>query len=244
MKPFVKRSELEGEARMPMATQPNQSSEAVWSFGKTDLELATPLLCAEPRSPSTGALQTGQPVIYASSHPSAVTTFALDLSPAGVVSSPLKTETVRTVGCLFEQGARSRERGVRREKPHIEPAKREINTAGRSDSMLPAPGSELIGRTRIRPPRDLVKLEDRLRLLLQPPLESLLAAKSLRFTFPPFAYQLDGVAFLYPRYEAVLADEMGLGKTMQAVTAIRLLAHHGQLRRVLLACPKPLMTNW
>jgi SNF2 family DNA or RNA helicase len=33
---------------------------------------------------------------------------------------------------------------------------------------------------------------------------------------------------------------MGLGKTMQAVTAIRLLAHHGQLRRVLLVCPKPL----
>jgi SNF2 family DNA or RNA helicase len=89
-----------------------------------------------------------------------------------------------------------------------------------------------------------VKLEDRLRLLLQPPLESLLAARALRFAFPPFAYQLDGVAFLYPRYEAVLADEMGLGNTMQAVTAIRLLAHHGQLRRVLLACPKPLMTNW
>ena len=37
---------------------------------------------------------------------------------------------------------------------------------------------------------------------------------------------------------------MGLGKTMQAITAIRLLAHHGQLRRVLLVCPKPLVTNW
>jgi SNF2 family DNA or RNA helicase len=37
---------------------------------------------------------------------------------------------------------------------------------------------------------------------------------------------------------------MGLGKTMQAVTAIRLLAHQGQLRRVLLVCPKPLVTNW
>jgi SNF2 family DNA or RNA helicase len=55
---------------------------------------------------------------------------------------------------------------------------------------------------------------------------------------------LDGVAFLYPRYRAVLADEMGLGKTMQAITAIRLLVHHGQLRRVLLVCPKPLVTNW
>jgi SNF2 family DNA or RNA helicase len=90
----------------------------------------------------------------------------------------------------------------------------------------------------------LVKLEDRLRLLLEPPLESLLAARALRFAFPPFGYQLDGVAFLYPRCEAVLADEMGLGKTMQAITAVRLLAHHGMLRRVLLVCPKPLVANW
>ena len=37
---------------------------------------------------------------------------------------------------------------------------------------------------------------------------------------------------------------MGLGKTMQAITAMRLLVHHGQLRRVLLVCPKPLVTNW
>jgi SNF2 family DNA or RNA helicase len=89
-----------------------------------------------------------------------------------------------------------------------------------------------------------VKLEDRLRLLLQPPLETLLAARSLRFARPPFAYQLDGIAFLYPRHEAVLADEMGLGKTMQAITAVRLLAHHGYVRRALLVCPKPLATNW
>jgi SNF2 family DNA or RNA helicase len=75
-------------------------------------------------------------------------------------------------------------------------------------------------------------------------LESLLAAQELRFAFRPFGYQLDGIAFLYPRHEAVLADEMGLGKTMQAVTAVRLLVHHGQLRRVLLVCPKPLMANW
>ena len=55
--------------------------------------------------------------------------------------------------------------------------------------------------TRIRPPRDLVKLEDRLRLLLQPPLESLLSARS-RCDLPiqPFSFQFDGVAFLYPRH--------------------------------------------
>lgn len=98
--------------------------------------------------------------------------------------------------------------------------------------------------TRIRPPRDVVKLEDRLRQLLQPPLETLLATQELRFPHEPFAYQLDGIAFLYPRHYAVLADEMGLGKTMQAITAVRLLARSGQARRVLLVCPKPLVTNW
>lgn len=99
-------------------------------------------------------------------------------------------------------------------------------------------------RTRIRPPRDVIKLEDRLRQFLEPPLESLLASGSLRFAFPPFAYQLEGIAFLYPRDQAVLADEMGLGKTMQAITAIRLLIHQRQVRRVLLVCPKSLITNW
>ena len=37
---------------------------------------------------------------------------------------------------------------------------------------------------------------------------------------------------------------MGLGKTMQAITAIRLLLRRGEIRSVLLVCPKPLVTNW
>jgi SNF2 family DNA or RNA helicase len=72
----------------------------------------------------------------------------------------------------------------------------------------------------------------------------MLASEGLRFPHPPFPYQLDGVAFLYPRHEAVLADEMGLGKTMQAIIAARMLVHRGQVRRALLVCPKPLVTNW
>jgi SNF2 family DNA or RNA helicase len=100
------------------------------------------------------------------------------------------------------------------------------------------------GATRLRPPREAVKLEDRLFYLLQPPLESLLAVDSLDLPAEPFPFQLDGVAYLYPRHEAVLADEMGLGKTMQAIVALRLLAHHGHVRRALVACPKPLVSNW
>jgi SNF2 family DNA or RNA helicase len=99
-------------------------------------------------------------------------------------------------------------------------------------------------RTRIRPPSDLLKLEDRLYFVLQPPLESLLASSKLDFPFEPFPYQFEGIAFLFPRETAILADEMGLGKTMQAISTVRMLLLAGQLRNVLLVCPKPLVTNW
>ncbi len=98
--------------------------------------------------------------------------------------------------------------------------------------------------TRIRPPEDVIKLGDRLNYLLQPPLESLLSDRELGMPFPPFPFQFEGVAFLYPRHAAILADEMGLGKTMQAITTIRLLLCRGEIRSVLLVCPKPLVTNW
>ncbi len=98
--------------------------------------------------------------------------------------------------------------------------------------------------TRIKPPGDVIKLEDRLYYVLQPPLETLIKSDALHFPFEPFPYQYQGVAFLYPRYAAVLADEMGLGKTMQSITAIRMLLRSGELRSVLLICPKPLVTNW
>ncbi len=98
--------------------------------------------------------------------------------------------------------------------------------------------------TRIQPPRDVVKLKDRLDYILQPSLENLMVERSLQFPFEPFPYQFEGVAFLYPRHAAILADEMGLGKTMQTITAIRLLLRRGELRRILLVCPKPLVTNW
>ncbi len=106
------------------------------------------------------------------------------------------------------------------------------------------PASRPGGPTRIRPPEDVIRLEDRLRYILQPSLESILNERSLEFPFQPFPYQLEGIAFLYPRHAAILADEMGLGKTMQAITAIRLLLRSGEMRSVLLVCPKPLVSNW
>jgi len=99
-------------------------------------------------------------------------------------------------------------------------------------------------KTRLQPPPDAVVLKERLLYLLQPPLESLFAGKQIRLPFPPYPYQLEGMAFLMPRSAALLADEMGLGKTMQTIIALRLLFHAGLIQRALLVCPKPLVNNW
>lgn len=98
--------------------------------------------------------------------------------------------------------------------------------------------------TRVKVPSDVVKLEDRLRYVLQPSLECLLAERSVDFPFEPFHYQLEGISFLYGSHIAILADEMGLGKTMQAISTIRLLLRSREIKNVLMVCPKPLVTNW
>jgi SNF2 family DNA or RNA helicase len=129
-----------------------------------------------------------------------------------------------------------------------EPAEDEI--AGRDSQLQSPPRSRgafplpAATTTRIYPPQDVVKLQDRLHYLLQPPLETLLADGRMPLPLRPFPFQLAGIAFLYPRHAAILADEMGLGKTMQAITAIRLLVRRGEVRSVLLVCPKPLVPNW
>ncbi len=120
------------------------------------------------------------------------------------------------------------------------PPKPELEAEGGSGSESP-PRPTI---TRIKPPGDIVRLEDRLYYVLQPPLESLVRTNSLTFPFEPFPYQYQGMAFLFPRYSAVLADEMGLGKTMQAISTIRMLLCAGEVSNVLLICPKPLVTNW
>ncbi|MBM4010321.1 MAG: DEAD/DEAH box helicase [Planctomycetes bacterium] len=108
-------------------------------------------------------------------------------------------------------------------------------------SVSPAPTA---GRTRIAPPRDVVKLSEKFFYLLQPDLQTMLHAGRLEFPRKPFPFQLDGMAFLVPRHSAVLADEMGLGKSMQAISSIRLLVRSGEARRVLVVCPKGLVSNW
>jgi len=110
-----------------------------------------------------------------------------------------------------------------------------------ADDQPPKPRAKV---TRIKPPGDVIRLQDRLYYMLQPPLENLASTAELEFPFEPFPYQFEGIAFLYPRFAAILADEMGLGKTMQAISTIRFLLCSGEIRNVLLICPKPLVTNW
>jgi len=98
--------------------------------------------------------------------------------------------------------------------------------------------------TRLKPPDSTLSIEDRLFYVLQAPLEAMLSGQELIMPFEPFAFQYEGIAWLFSKGSALLADEMGLGKTMQAITAIRLLLRAGHLRRILLICPKPLIPNW
>jgi SNF2 family DNA or RNA helicase len=157
----------------------------------------------------------------------------LEVEPPPVLSFACPSPAVRVFSHIFPESAdwlSSPAGGA------VTPRKPSSTRAGRP--CQPA------SRTRIKPPRDLVKWTDRLYYLLQPPLESLFAGQALDFPFQPFQHQMEGVAFLFPRQAAILADEMGLGKTMQAITAVRLLLHAGQIKNVLLICPKPLVTNW
>jgi SNF2 family DNA or RNA helicase len=178
--------------------------------------------------------------------PPKVKVFSAQLASAapGVASVPLRAAKLKTTSFVFAE-------------PQTQPKLtqsidvRQKDCSAPGDTVSASAGSaELTAAvaalkpTRIKPPLDAIKLDDRLYYLLQPPLETLLGTDSLAFPFRPFPYQFEGVAFLYPRMAAVLADEMGLGKTMQAITTVRMLLHAGEMATVLLVCPKPLVTNW
>jgi SNF2 family DNA or RNA helicase len=98
--------------------------------------------------------------------------------------------------------------------------------------------------TRPLPPADVATLRERLLYTLQPPVEQLLSQRHWHLPAEPYPYQLEGIAFLLPRWSALLADEMGLGKTVQAILAMRLLFQGGLIRSALIVCPKPLVPNW
>jgi len=149
------------------------------------------------------------------------------------VSISLRKSKIKTIGLTFP------------ELPVVELPEGAAKRPAKKPAVPGVGGDKpAVAKTRIAPPRDIIKLEDRLYYLLQPPLETILASAEMHMPFEPFPYQYQGIAFLFSRHAAILADEMGLGKTMQAITTIRLLLHSGQLKTVMLICPKPLVTNW
>ncbi|MCC9602848.1 DEAD/DEAH box helicase [Stieleria sp. JC731] len=160
---------------------------------------------------------------------------SLDLAPIEPIAIPIRLPALKTKvkGFVFPNANR----------PFVPPAVG--NLAEPTDEQRQRKrNTKKSSHGRIKPPSDIVKLQDRLFYMLQPPLESLVGSGQLNFPFEPFPYQLDGMAFLFPRYAGILADEMGLGKTMQAISTIRLLLCSGEVSNVLLVCPKPLVTNW
>ena len=159
-----------------------------------------------------------------------------DTARPRAISIPIQSSDIRVQSFVFDVPVQLKPINAGPQEPGV--------AGGPSLSSATATGATATGATRIKPPSDIIKLGDRLEYLLQPPLQTLLSERSMTFPFHPFPYQFEGVAFLYPRHAAVLADEMGLGKTMQAITTIRLLLRCGEVRSVLLICPKPLVTNW
>jgi SNF2 family DNA or RNA helicase len=163
----------------------------------------------------------------------AVKTTPLDAPRPGVASLPVGSPKIRTYGFTFDVPGETIAAPAAKGTIPLMPVAASDGSNAKRPKM-----------TRVAPPGDIIKLEDRLFYLLQPSLETLMTDAALYVPFQPFGYQMQGIAFLYPRHSAILADEMGLGKTMQAITAIRLLLHAGEMRRILLVCPKPLVTNW
>ncbi len=201
------------------------SRPAVRTMGRDSLAL-----------PATGATSTA---VAAVARP-AVLRLPVDLSPPPVVSVSLLHEPPRVRRFRFAPPV-----AVPGETPAA-PRRRNADSLASATVPVesPAAGAATRRRTRLAPPGDVVKLSERFFYLLQPDLETMLHAGRLEFPRRPFPFQLDGMAFLMPRHSAVLADEMGLGKSMQAISSIRLLVRGGEARRVLVACPKGLVSNW
>ena len=145
-----------------------------------------------------------------------VSSASVSSAPPRAIQIPIRHAAIRVRSFQFPPPAEV-------QSTHLAPRDGSSHTEARRGQH--AESACYIHHTRIRPPVDVIKLEDRLNYLLQPPLEALLSDRELAMPFRPFPFQFEGVAFLYPRHAAILADEMGLGKTMQAITAIRLLLH-------------------
>ena len=84
---------------------------------------------------------------------------------------------------------------------------------------------------------------DYLLAFFKPPLRlDRLRPSDLPGTLYPF--QIEGVKRLISNTAFLLADEMGTGKTVMTSVALRLLLQQGLVHRVLVICPKSIVSVW
>lgn len=100
--------------------------------------------------------------------------------------------------------------------------------------------------TPMPPPGAGPPLADRLRAVLQVPLDALLPGEASLLEWPAalMPFQMAGVRMLLERDRLLLADDMGLGKTVQAIAALRILCVRRDVERSLVVVPASVVDQW
>lgn len=143
-----------------------------------------------------------------------VTTLSVGVGKVGVASLPIRSHNLKVRSFYFPQSGHWREKFLAEQAKMAvgsPAAANEATTA--ADAARKQAAAALKSSTHIAPPKDIVKLEDRLYYVLQPPLESVFTGGTLDFPFTPFPYQFEGIAFMYPRFAAILAHGCSATRT-------------------------------
>ena len=118
-----------------------------------------------------------------------------------------------------------------------------MTSDSRRESRSPSPNA---GHSQARRSPTTPSLATRLRLVLSPPIESLLPGPHsvLSWAGELMPFQLDGVRTLIGSEKLLLADDMGLGKTIQVIAALRILIVQRTIETVLVVAPAAVLDQW
>ncbi len=204
-----------------------------WSLRRIDIDLPRTLPIEPPRPNAARRLEVNGLVPERAGSASAGLAFQ---SPrARVAPTPFVVEDASRWTCGFTLG------------PGGSVALDVIDAKKAARARKPARSRGAAASSTRRPsaPRSELSLAERLLLVLQPPLESLLDPQGiLEWPGELYPYQHEGVAALIDNDALLLADDMGLGKTIQAVAALRVLVHWRHVNRALVVAPASLLTQW
>ena len=117
--------------------------------------------------------------------------------------------------------------------------------APRSDKPSPKTSDT---RSSLVNPRKVTKpsLASRLRVLLAPPLASLMPGPHTVLEWPGdlMPFQEHGVGALIASNRLLLADDMGLGKTLQVIVALRVMFARGAIDSAIIIAPTSILDQW